>query len=240
MTASTSFSRLSLWETKSNYSNERYTCLKTFRSGDRRRHLKLDVTVCAACHRSHVHFLSVTSGLEDGSIMDVDMHGDHVVCDVATQTEFDLFGPETAIPATAMPSSMIKKEPLATNFETDSIRLPFFRISNSHNRCPICKKYFIDCHYSATNICDSIRATSLINHRIFIPENSRCCSTHLDADGFNLSALHSIKKYYENTCSIKINELMQIFENVKTDLKTRVSYRKINNRSCKIYFKNAR
>ena len=126
MTISTSFSRLSLWETKSNYSNECCTCLKKFRSGDRRRHLKLDVTFCAACHRSHAHFLSATSGLEDGSIMDVDMHGDHVVCDVATQTDFDLFGPETAIPATAMPSSMIKKEPLVTNFETDSIRLPFF------------------------------------------------------------------------------------------------------------------
>ena len=168
------------------------------------------------------------------------MHGDHVVCDVATQTDFDLFDPETAAPATATPSSIIKKGLLVTNFETDSIRLPFFRISNSYNRCPICKKYFIDCHYSATNICDSIRATALINHHIFIPENSRCCSTHLDADNFKLSALDSIRKCYENTCSIKINELMQVLENMKTDLKTQVSYRKINNRSCKIYFKNAR
>ena len=96
---SISFPRLSLWETKSsNYSNKCYIRLKKFRSGDRRRHLKLDVTVCAACHRSHAHFLSATSGLEYGSIMDVDMHGGHVVCDVATRTDFDLFSPETAAP----------------------------------------------------------------------------------------------------------------------------------------------
>ena len=83
--------------------------MKKFRSDDRCRHLKLDVTVCAACHRSHAQFLSATSGLEDGSIMDVDMHSDHVVCDVAMQTDFDLFGTETAAPATSMLSSIIKK-----------------------------------------------------------------------------------------------------------------------------------
>ena len=189
MASSTSFSHPSLGETKSNYSNECYTRLKRFRSGDRHRHLKLDITVCTACHRSHVHFLSVTAGLEDGSIMDMGIHGDHVVCSIATQMDFDLFGSETVAADTATPPSIIKKESLVTNFETDSIHLPFFRISNSHNRCPICKKYFIDCHYSATNtfICDSILATALINHHIFIPENSRCCSTHLDVDNFKLS-----------------------------------------------------
>ena len=118
--------------------------MKKFRSDNRRRrHLKLDVIVCVACHRTHAHFLSATFGLEDGSIMDVDIHGDHVVCDAATQTDFDLFDSETTALATAMPSSIIKKGLLVTNFETDSIRLPFFRISNSHNRCPTCKKFLL-------------------------------------------------------------------------------------------------
>ena len=82
------------------------------------------------------------------------------------------------------------------------------------------QKYFINSHYSATGICDSICATTLINHHIFISENSRCCSIQLDADNFKLSALDSIRKCCENTCLIKINELMQILETVKTELKT--------------------
>ena len=84
-----------------------------------------------------------------------------------------------------------------------------------------------------------ISARALINHRIFIPKNSHYCSIHLDANSLKLSVLDSIRKYYENTCSINVTELMQILQNVKTELKTQVSYRKINNQSCKIYLKNA-
>ena len=204
MARRTSFSRLSLWEAKSSYSNKCYTFLKKFRTGNQRRHLKLDVTVRAAYHRSHAHFLPSTAGLKDGSIMDVDVHGDHAVCDVVTQTDFGLFGSETVAPNTATLSFIIQKGPLVTNFEMHSIRLPFF--GYQHNRCPMCKEYLIDCHYSAANICDSIRSTAIINHHISIPENSHCCSTHLDADNFKLSALDSIRKCYENTCLIKIND----------------------------------
>ena len=81
--------------------------------------------------------------------MDVDMHGDHVVCDGATQTDFDLFDSETVAPDTATPLSVIRKGLLGTNFEKDSVRLPFFRISNSHSQCPM-RKTYLSSHYSAT------------------------------------------------------------------------------------------
>jgi len=221
MADSTSFSRHLFWETNVDAC---HTCSKKFRSGDRHRHIELNVTVCAACHQRHVRSMCANSDLKDNSIMDVDMVNDHEVLDVATQTDFDFVGQEATFPVTVARSSIMKSGSVSTELGVDTIRLPFFRISKSSNRCPVCSKYFIDSNHSCTKICDSIRATALINHHIFIPENSRCCSTHLDVTDFKLSAFDLIKKNYDKTCLIKINELMQVLENLKAELNKHVSY----------------
>ncbi|CAF4095453.1 unnamed protein product [Rotaria sordida] len=223
MATSASFSCRLFWETNSHNSDACYTCSKKFRSGERKRHLELDVTVCAACHRSHAHFLSSTSDLEDGSVMHVDIHNDHVVSDVATQTDFDFFGQGTSSLATTTPPSIIEQESVATAFDIDTIRLPFFRISKSSARCFVCPKYFVDSSYASTKICDSIRATAFINHHIFIPENSHCCSNHIDATDLKSSAYDSIRKCYDKTCLIKINDLMEMLEKLKVELKKHIS-----------------
>ena len=73
MASNTSFSRRLFWEANSRHSDTCYTCSKRFRSDERRRHLEIDVSVCAACHRTHAHFLSSRFDLEDDSVMDIDI-----------------------------------------------------------------------------------------------------------------------------------------------------------------------
>jgi hypothetical protein len=223
MVDSKSFSRDLFCETKVDAC---HTCSRKFRSGDRHRYIEVNVTVtvCAACHQRHVRSLCANSDSKDNSVMDMDMVKDRVVFDVTTQTDFDFVGQEAIFPVTATPSSIMESGSVSTESGVDTIRLPFFRISKSSNRCPICSKYFIESNHSCRKICDSVRSSSLINHHIFIPENSRCCSTHLDVTDFKLSAFDLIKKNYDKTCLIKINELMQVLENLKAELNKHVSY----------------
>ena len=225
------FCRRSFWE---NNGGECFTCSKKFRSGDRRRVLELNVIVCAACHQSHIRFQSASADLSETSIMDIDMINDHLVLDVATQTDFDFVHGEAIIPAMVTTSSNIKNSSISTELDARTVHLPFFRIPKSCNRCSICGKYFINSDYSSTKIRDSIRATTLINHHVFVPENSRCCSRHLDVTDFRPPAIDSIKKKYDPTCLIKINELVQLLECLKAELKKYVSYRKSKIFSLKI------
>ena len=122
------------------------------------------------------------------------MTNDHLVLDVATQTDFDFVDGETIIPAMVTTSSNIKNGSVSTELDVRTVHLPFFRIPKSCNGCSICAKYFINSDYSSTKIRDSIRATTLINHHIFYPENSRCCSHHLDVTDFKSPAIDLIKK----------------------------------------------
>ena len=231
MASDTSFSRRLFWEANPRHSVTCYTCSKKFRSGERSRHLEIDVSVCAACHRSHAHFLSSRSDLEDDSVMDFDIYNNRVVTDVAVQTDFDFFDQETSILATTTPSHTINQESVATDFDSDTIRLPFLRVSKSSTRCFICPKYFVDSSFASKKICDSIRAIAFINHHIFIPENSHCCSNHISATDLKSSALDLIRKYYEKSCLIKINELMEMLEKLKVEFKKHVSYMEIHNLS---------
>ena len=231
MASDTSFSRRLFWEANSRHSATCYTCSKKFRFGERRRHLEIDVSTCAACHRSHAHFLSSRSDLEDESVMNVDIYNNRVVSDVAVQTDFDFFDQETSILATTTPSHTIYQESVATDFDSDTIRLPFLRVLKSSTRCFIFPKYFVDSSYASKKTCYSIRATVFINHHIFIPENSHCCSNHIGATDLTSSALDSIRKCYEKACLIKINELMEMLEKLKVEFKKHVSYTEIHNLS---------
>ena len=92
-------------------------------------------------------------------------------------------------------------------------------------------KYFVDSSYAFKKICDSIRVAAFINHHIFIPKNSHCCSNHIVDTDLKSSALDSIRKCYEKSCLIKINELMEMFEKLKMEFKKHVSYTEIHNLS---------
>ena len=89
----------------------------------------------------------------------------------------------------------------------------------------------MDSSYTSKKICDFVRATAFINHHIFIPENSHCCSNHIGATDLKSSALDSIRKCYEKSCLIKINELMEMLEKLKAEFKKHVSYTEIHNLS---------
>ena len=140
MSSNTSFSRRLFWEADSRHSTTCYKCSKKFRSGERRRHLEIDVSLCIACHRSHAHFLSSRPDLEDDSVVDVNIYNNRIVSDVAVQTDFDFFDQETSILTTTTPSHTINQESVASDFDSDTIRLPFLRVSKSSTRCFICPK----------------------------------------------------------------------------------------------------
>ena len=74
--------------------------------------------------------------------MDVDIYNNRVVSGVAVQTDFDFFDQETSILATTTPSHTINQESVATDFDSDTIRLPFLRVSKSSSRCFICPQIF--------------------------------------------------------------------------------------------------
>lgn len=222
MSGSLSLSRRTIWE---NDGIECFTCSRKFRCGDRRRNLNLKITVCAACHRSHAHFQSTTCNTDDESAMEVDISNDQTMSDAATQTDFDSLGQEAIVPSTTTSTTVSENVIVSTEVHSDTIYLPFFRTSKSHSQCSICKIYFTDCNSSAKIICDSIRARALVDHHIFIPEKSRCCSIHLNLIDLKESAYDLVKHSYDKNCMIKTHELIQSLEILKTELNKNVSNR---------------
>ena len=61
----------------------------------------------------------------------------------------------------------------------NNIELPYYRLSKSNQSCSICETYFSKKKKKSVGINEEIRAERLINHRIFIPEKSKCCATHI-------------------------------------------------------------
>ena len=76
----------------------------------------------------------------------------------------------------------------------NSIELPYCRLSKSNQSCSICKINFSNKKKKSTEIHKEIRAECLINHRIFIPEKSKCCTTHICDDSPQEEDIEIIKK----------------------------------------------
>ena len=74
---------------------------------------------------------------------------------------------------------------------------------------------------------EEIRAECLINHRIFIPEKSKCCATHICDDSLREEDIEMIKKSKVMLCSIEQDELIEILSLMKTKLQNLKS--KLNN-----------
>ena len=103
---------------------------------------------------------------------------------------------------------------------SNSIELPYYRLSKSNQSCSICKINFSKKKRKSTEIHKEIRAECLINHRIFIPEKSKCCTTHIWDDSLQEEDIEIIKKSKAMLCSIEQYELIEIFSLMKTKLQS--------------------
>lgn len=100
----------------------------------------------------------------------------------------------------------------------NSIEMPYYRLSKSKRKCSICNIYFSKKNKKFEDISEKIRAECLINHRIFIPEKSTCCTSHICDDSLKENDIEKIKKSKIMLFSIEQHELIEIFSLMKTML----------------------
>ena len=105
---------------------------------------------------------------------------------------------------------------------THSIFLPFYRLTKSNNRCTVCGNYFANSEYPSLQIESYIRIRALIEHSIFIMTPTQCCRKHISTGYFTTAALQIIQKQ-EKICKANSEELIDIFNVMKSELLPKVS-----------------
>ena len=70
--------------------------------------------------------------------------------------------------------------------------LPFYRLSTSYSRCPVCAADFSS-NSSPFAFSNNIRARAFLKHDVFIPFGSRCCDKHITAGYLKPGALQRIR-----------------------------------------------
>ena len=111
--------------------------------------------------------------------------------------------------------TIIESTVLSNVVNNDSIELPYYRLSRSNQSCSICKINFSQKHRNCEYISEKIRAECLIIHKIFIPDKSRCCTSHICDDSLPEKDIEKIKNSTTKHCSIKQHELIEIFSLMK-------------------------
>ena len=123
-------------------------------------------------------------------------------------------------PITAMTIVTSSSNQLPTHFlksTTCSVLLPFYRLTKSNNRCTVCGDYFANSEYSSLQIESYIRIRALIEHGILAMTPARCCTKHISNGYFTPAALQIIPKQ-EKACEASSEELIDIFNVMKSEL----------------------
>ena len=123
-------------------------------------------------------------------------------------------------PITVMTIVTSSSNRLLTHFlgsTTRSILLPFYRLTKLNNRCTVCGDYFADREYSSLQIERYIGIRALIEQRILVMTSARCCTKHISNGYFTAAALQIIQKQ-EGTCEASSEELIDIFNEMKSEL----------------------
>ena len=105
---------------------------------------------------------------------------------------------------------------------TRSILLPFYRLPKSNNRCTVCEEYFANSEYPSLQIESYIKIRVLLEHSIFVMIPARCCTKHISNGYFTAAALQIIQNQ-EKTCEANSEELIDIFNVMKSELLPKVS-----------------
>lgn len=123
----------------------------------------------------------------------------------ATVTAFD------TAPATVSTSSSVASH----------ISVPFYHLSASHSRCPICD---VDFSSDSTTLVftNDVRARAFLEDDILISFGSRCCEKHISGGYLKAGALQRIRKK-ENKHYLSVEEFIDMFAIVKNAFLLKVS-----------------
>ena len=124
-----------------------------------------------------------------------------------------------------------KSPTTASNITTDSVsieqssystvKLPFYRLDRFMKKCCICNSDFHSKRRHSIIPDTSIRIQCLIEHHIFIKNNSKCCTPHLSNGLMKIDSINKIKQDHSNQCLIYHDELINMFNELKQELKNK-------------------
>ncbi|CAF3381748.1 unnamed protein product [Rotaria socialis] len=107
-----------------------------------------------------------------------------------------------------------------------SVEIPFYRLTKSQKYCGVCDAVFDVKRNRSIEINSSIRLYTLLEHDIYIENKTRCCSKHVSNDSLKVESIESIKQNKARHCTIHREELIDIFNDMKNELRKNCS--KIN------------
>ncbi|CAF4767491.1 unnamed protein product, partial [Rotaria sp. Silwood2] len=130
-----------------------------------------------------------SSQSENESMMDLDVQK----VDKAVQTDLITESSITGITTTETKSVSTVTTSSTTTFATfESLSLPFFMLAKSHQKCSICKNYFAETKKPSCDINNELRVNSLLDHHVYIQEDSRCCTDHFIDDKLSQKSIEII------------------------------------------------
>ncbi|CAF3031234.1 unnamed protein product [Rotaria sp. Silwood2] len=104
-----------------------------------------------------------------------------------------------------------------------TMKLPFYRLDKFTKKCCICNADFHPKRRRSIKIDTSIRIQCLIEHHIFIENESKCYSAHVSNGLLKIDAINKIKQNYSNHCTVYRDELINMFNEMKQELKNKDS-----------------
>ncbi|CAF3322404.1 unnamed protein product [Rotaria sp. Silwood2] len=156
--------------------------------------------------------------------MDVDIQK----VDKAIQTDPVIESPSRNIITSEAKSISTDATSPTSSFNTfDSLALPFFSLAKSHRICSICEIYFSNKKTCFIEIDTELRVNCLLDHHIYIQENSRCCTSHLIDSRLSQKSIEIIKEKKLNESTITRDEMIKLFQDIKDEIRNKE--KKLNN-----------
>ena len=132
-----------------------------------------------------------SSQSENESMMDADIQK----VDKAVQTDSITESSPTDITRTETKSVSTVATSSTTAFATfELLSLPFFKLAKSHKTSSVCKNYFAKTKKRSCDVDNEMLVNSLLDHHVYIQENSRCCTDHFIDGKLNQKSIEIIKK----------------------------------------------
>ncbi|CAF5048487.1 unnamed protein product, partial [Rotaria sp. Silwood1] len=195
---------------------------------------QVHIPLCNRCYQVFNHLYETSMNTNANLSVEITETGAEKFASSQTQTDDPYFiqlarsesfnmivdQPTTAMTIVTSPSNQLPTQFLGST--TRSILLPFYRLKKSNNRCTVCGDYFANSEYSSLQIESCIRIRALIEHNILVMTPARCCTKHISNGYFTAAALQIIQKQ-EKTCEASSEELIDIFNVMKSELLPKLS-----------------
>lgn len=166
--------------------------------------LENDCKICNTCYQKHLKSLK----LSDKSLVSSNRYASIQSMDIDLQTDSSTQTDQKRLCNKASSCSLIS---------LNTIRLPVYVPSFSHDYCSICKRKLSG--ISCMEITDNIRFYSLLNYMIYFKKGTRCCTSHVVQEQLQPKAITLIKNYYEINDSVSTSILNSMLDDIWLDWK---------------------